>query len=101
MRLRRKSPKATPNPTPTIQIKGFPNLTVEPRADAYGRIITAVKLEFDLWLRANPALAGDERNQRALEESIKGLATIFDILDDYELKHRGGLLNLAGDEVAS
>lgn len=69
-------------------MKGFPNLTIHPKVDLIGRIITAVTLEFDLWIQANPELAGDGRNQKALEESIRGLGTVFDIIDDYEILHR-------------
>jgi hypothetical protein len=77
-----------PRSTPILPVKGFPNLTLHPKADLIGRIITAVTIEFDLWMQANPDKAGDDRNRKALEESIKGLGTVFDIIDDYEIQHR-------------
>jgi hypothetical protein len=61
---------------------------MEARVDCYGRIISAVKLEFDRWLHKHPEYAGDERNRLALRESILGLAMVFDILEDYEIVHR-------------
>jgi hypothetical protein len=85
-----RKPKSKPTEAPPICLpaKGFPNLTLHPKVDLIGRIISAVEIEFDLWLQANPDKAGDERNQVAREQSMTGLGTIFDIIDDYDIGHR-------------
>jgi hypothetical protein len=82
------APVMTPPPPSPRHILGIPNVVAEPRADAYGRIISAVRIEFERWQEAHPDYAGDERNNAALQESILGLDLIFDVLNDYEILHK-------------
>ena len=39
------------------------------------------------YYKLNPERLGDNRSQTAIKESMEGLELIFNILDEYEIKH--------------
>ncbi len=57
------------------------------RLECYEKIRNAVKQRMLSYYRQRPERLGDARSQMAIKESMDGLELIFNILDEYDIKH--------------
>jgi hypothetical protein len=60
------------------------------RRECYDNVRHCMKRMVSDFYRRNPAFLGDARSRSAIKESIAGLQCIFDELDKWEIRKKGG-----------